>query len=108
MKPYREEGEGSKREKDRDRVIGVYLVGSKNSPAAARRSPANFLGPLAGWSAIPDGFSSIYISGRVYNREQPRARVHCIDREREGAHASSASCPCSPPYFVPGDLYRGV
>lgn len=48
MKPYREKGEGSKREKDRDRVIGVYLVGSKNSPAAARRSPANFLGPLAG------------------------------------------------------------
>lgn len=48
MKPYREKGEGSKREKDRDWVIGVYLVGWKNSPAAARRSPANFLGPLAG------------------------------------------------------------
>lgn len=48
MKPYRAKGEGSKREEDRDRVIGVYLVGSKNSPAAARRSLANFLGPLAG------------------------------------------------------------
>ena len=60
MKPCREtkrererEGGGSKKEKKRDRVIGVYLVGWKNLPAAARRSPVNFLRPLASTGDSP-------------------------------------------------------